>query len=222
MEKNCSFVRNGIIKSAENSMNNTVSLVLKLVLLVAIVFLGYKLYSIIQEPIQFDKIKDKRYTAIKERLEQIRDVEKAYRAEYNAFVGDLDGLVAFVDTGKQSIIERKDSTFTYYDKVFQQEREKDTTIIRVLGYKSVKESLFGSDFDASKLQYIPFTENKFKFELEAGKINVGDVVVPVFEARASNKDVFADIKDKYSNYIDFEYGLKVGSMTEPTLSGNWK
>lgn len=222
MEKNCSFVRNAINKSAEISMNNTVSLVLKLVLLVAIIFLGYKLYSIIQEPIQFEKIKEKRYEAIKQRLEEIRDVQKTYRAEYNAFAEDFNALIAFVDTGKQSIIERKDSTFMYYDKVFQQEREKDTTIIRVLGYKSVKESLFGNEFDANKLQYIPYTENKFKIEMEAGKITVGDVVVPVFEARAPNVDVFADVKDKYESYIDMDYGLKVGSMTEPTLSGNWK
>ena len=203
-------------------MNNTVSLVLKIVLFIAIIFLGYKLYEIIQEPIRFEKIKERRYDAIKERLEQIRDVQKTYRAEYNAFAGDFNALIAFVDTGKQSIIERKDSTFMYYDEVFQQEREKDTTIIRVLGYRNVKESLFENDFDASQLQYIPYTENEFKFEMEAGKINVGDVVVPVFEARAPNTDVFADIKNKYEQYIDMNYGLKVGSMTEPTLSGNWK
>lgn len=215
-------MRNGIIKSAENSMNKKVSLGLNLVLLVVIVILGYNLYEIIQEPVRFDNIKEQRYTKIKERLEQIRDVQKTYRAEYNAFAKDLNSLIAFVDTGKQSIIVRKDSSFMYYDKVFQQERSKDTTIVRVLGYKSVKESLFGNEFDASKLQYIPMTDNKYKFTMEAGKIQVGDVWVPVFEASAPNTEVFADIMDKYSDFIDKNYGLKVGSMTEPTLSGNWK
>ncbi|WP_417591578.1 hypothetical protein [Owenweeksia hongkongensis] len=203
-------------------MNKKVSLVVNLVLLVAVVILGYNLYEIIQEPVRFQKIKEQRYTKIKERLEQIRDVQKTYRAEYNEFAKDLNSLIAFVDTGKQSIIVRKDSSFMYYDEVFQQERSKDTTIVRVLGYKNVKESLFGSNFDANKLQYIPMTENKFKFEMEANKIKVGDVVVPVFEARAPNVDVFADIMGKYSDFIDKDYGLKVGSMTEPTLSGNWK
>lgn len=202
-------------------MNSTVSTILKVVLLVAIVFLGYMLYEIIQEPIRFDNIKAKRYAKVEERLEQIRNVQKVYRAEYNEFAKDFNTLIAFVDTGKQSIIERKDSTFTYMDKVYQQEREKDTTIVRVIGSKSVKQSLFGDNFDASKLQYIPYTDNQ-KIEMEAGKITVSDVVVPVFEARAPNSKIFADIADKYSQYIDKNYALKVGSMTEPTLSGNWK
>lgn len=188
----------------------------------AIIILGYNLYEIIQEPVRFQKIKEQRYTKVKERLEQIRDVQKTYRAEYNSFAKDFNTLIAFVDTGKQSIIVRKDSSFMYYDEVFQQERSKDTTIVRVLGYKNVKESLFGNDFDADKLQYIPMTDNKFKFEMDAGKIEVGNVKVPVFEARAANVDVFADIMGKYSDFIDKDYGLKVGSMTEPTLSGNWK
>ncbi len=203
-------------------MNKKVSLVINLVLLVAIIILGYNLYEIIQEPVRFQKIKEQRYTKVKERLEQIRDVQKTYRAEYNSFAKDFNTLIAFVDTGKQSIIVRKDSSFMYYDEVFQQERSKDTTIVRVLGYKNVKESLFGNDFDADKLQYIPMTDNKFKFEMDAGKIEVGNVKVPVFEARAANVDVFADIMGKYSDFIDKDYGLKVGSMTEPTLSGNWK
>jgi len=203
-------------------MNNTVSLVIKIVLFIAIVLLGYKLYEIIQEPIRFEKIKEKRYDAIKQRLENIRDVQKTYRAEYNTFAKDFNSLIAFVDTGKQSIIERKDSTFMYYDEVFQQDREKDTTIIRVLGYKSVKESLFDKNYDASQLQYIPYTDKKHRIQMEAGKITVGDIIVPVFEAQAPNELVFKDIKDKYEQYIDMNYGLKVGSMTEPTLSGNWK
>ena len=97
-------------------MDSKVSLILKIVLAVVIIYLGYLLYSIIQEPIQFEKLKTKRYTLVQNRLEQIRDAQKAYRAEYSKFADDFNGLIAFVDTGKQSIIERKDSSFTYYNK----------------------------------------------------------------------------------------------------------
>lgn len=202
-------------------MNSTVSRVIQIVLLVAIVFLGYYLYEIIQEPIRYENIKEKRYTKIKERLEHIRDVQKAYRAEYNEFAPDFNTLIAFVDTGKQTILERKDSTFMYYDEVFQQERQKDTIITRVLGYRSIKSSLFPNEFDESELQYIPYTDKR-KFEMEAGKIKVNDMVVPVFEARAPNKVVFADVWKDYKQFIDRDYGLSVGSLNEPTLSGNWK
>lgn len=202
-------------------MNSRVSTIVQIVLVLAVILLGYRLYEIIQEPIRFEKIKTKRYDKIKERLEQIRDVQKAYRAEYDQFAGDFNTLIAFVDTGKQTILERKDSTFTYYDKVYLKDREKDTIIIRVIGYRDIKDALFNKDFDASVLRYIPFTDNK-EFSLEANKLTVNDIIVPVFEARAANRDIFADIWNKYDNFIDKDYALKVGSLTEPTLSGNWK
>lgn len=202
-------------------MNTTVLTVLKVALVLAIVGLSYFLYEVIQEPIRFEAIKAERYEKTKMRLEQIRDVQKTYRSEYSIFAKDFDALIAFVDTGKESIIERKDSTFKYYDPVFLQERDKDTVIIRVIGFRSVKESLFGADFDSQQLRYIPFTEKK-EFLLDAGKIEINSIVVPVFEANAPDTTLFADIDKEYDQYIKKDYALSVGSMIEPTLNGNWK
>jgi hypothetical protein len=203
-------------------MNSTVSTIIKIVLLVAIVGLAYYLYEIIMEPIRYENIKEKRYELTKSRLEQIRDVQKVYRSEYNEFAKDFNSLIAFVDTGKQSIVERKDSSFKWIDPKFLIETTKDTIIVRVIGQRSVKEALFGNDFDASKLRYIPLSENEQEFEMEAGKIKVNDIVVTVFEARAPNTKIFADVLKKYDQFIDNDYALKVGSMTEPTLNGNWR
>ncbi len=202
-------------------MNSTTSLIVKIVLGLLVIYLSYTLYEIIQEPIRFEKIKEKRYDRIKTRLEKIRDAQKAYREEYSIFAKDFNTLIAFVDTGKQTIVERKDSSFMRYNEVYQQDMEVDTIITKILGYQDVKENLFGKGFDANKLQYIPFTENE-KFEMDAGKITVNEVVVPVFEAKANNNVIFDDIYDKYSQFIEADGSLAVGSMTEPTLSGNWK
>ena len=202
-------------------MDSNVSLILKIVLAVVIVYLGYLLYSIIQEPIQFEELKEKRYAKVKERLENIRDAQKAYRAEYSQFASDFNTLIAFVDTGKQSIIERKDSSFTYYNETYQQEMVKDTIVTKILGYQPVKKSLFGTDFDASQLQYIPSTDSE-KFDMDASKIKVNDIIVPVFEAKASNKQIFGDVLSKYDQFIDKNYSLTVGSLVEPKLSGNWR
>jgi hypothetical protein len=202
-------------------MDSKVSLIVKLVLLLAVVFLSYMLYSIIQEPIQYEKIKADRYTSIQDRLEHIRDAQKAYRAEFGAFAPNFEQLIAFVDTGKQSIIERKDSSFMRYNKVYQQEMEVDTIITKILGYKPVKETLFDEGFNAANLERIPKTDD-LKFDMSASKIKVNDIVVPVFEARAENTKIFADVLSKYDQFIDKEYALIVGSLTEPTLSGNWK
>ena len=202
-------------------MNSTTSTIIKAVLFLIIIFLGYRLYSIILDPINYEKLEERRYDAVKEKLEQIRDVQKAYRTEYRAFAPDLNAVIAFVDTGRSAIIERKDSSFMYYNEVYQTDMEKDTIITTILGYESVKDKLFGADFDPESLRYIPFSDNS-EFELEAGKLDVSDVIVPVFEARASNKAIFHDVLNKYKQYIEEDYALQVGDLNEPTLSGNWR
>lgn len=201
-------------------MNSTVSLIIKLVLGALVIFLGYKLYSIIQEPIQFEELKERRYDQVKNRLEQIREAQKTHRDVYNEFADDLDELIAFVDTGRKPLIERKDSSFMYYNETYQKEMQKDTIITTILGYERVKNNLFGADFDTDKLRYIPFSE-EHEFMMEAGKIKVNDVVVPVFEAKAPDSLIFTGKLDKYSRYIDKDHALTVGSLVEPSLSGNW-
>jgi len=186
-------------------MNTLVATGLKVVLGIAIILLGYNLYSIIQKPIQYQKLENKRYAKVKERLEQIREVQKAFRAEYKVFTGDLDQLVAFVDTGRRTIIERKDSSFMRYNETYLKDMQVDTIITRVLGYEPVKEFLFDSSFI-----------------MDAGKITVGDVVVPVFEAKAPDSLIFADVINRFGDLIDTEHYLAVGSMDKATLNGNWK
>ena len=205
----------------ENIMSSKFSLIAKIVLGFLIIFLGYKLYTIIQEPIDFENLKEKRYAVVKDRLERIRDAQKAYRTEYQVFAGDLESLIAFVDTGKSAIIERKDSSFMYYDEVYLQEMEKDTIITTILGYEPVKTKLFSPDFDPNTLRIIPFSDG-VPFDVSAGKIKINDVIVPVFEAKAPNTVIFHDVLSKYDQYIDEDYALQVGDLNEATLSGNWK
>ncbi len=201
-------------------MNTTVSVIIKIVLGAVIAYLAYTLYAIIQEPIQFEKLKEKRYERTIERLGNIRDAQKAHRDVYNEFAKELDQLIAFVDTGRKPIVQRKDSTFKYYNKVYQQEMDKDTIITKILGYESVKTSVFGEDFDLNKLRYIPYTDGH-TFTMGAGKIEVNEVIVPVFEAKAPDSLIFEDVLRKYAQYIEEDHALTVGSLTEPTLSGNW-
>lgn len=202
-------------------MDTKVLLAIRIGLIALVIFLSYWLYSIIQEPIQYEKIKSDRYSLIQNRLEQIRDAQKAFRSEYGQFASDFQTLVAFVDTGQQTIIETKDSSFMRYNLVFQQDMNVDTIINKVLGYRPVGESLFGKNFNANSLEMIPSVEDE-KFELASAKLNVNGIYVPVFEVSASNEKIFKDVYSKYKQFIKEDYSLKVGSLTEPTLSGNWK
>jgi len=189
--------------------------------LVAIV-LGYWLFSIINKPIEFEKIKSKRYAKVEMRLEEIRDAQQAYRQKYGKYSDDFDQLIGFVDTGMIDIVVRKDSSFMAYNKTFQQDMNRDTVIIRVIGRESVKSSVFNSEFDASKLRVVPISTIDEQFEIGAGSIERNGVSIPVFEVSVSNEAMFKDIMDVYGNFIDKSYKLQMGSLTEPSVSGNWK
>ena len=201
-------------------MNSTVSVILKVALSLLIVFLAYKLYAIIQEPIRYQEIKTKRYNQVKLRLEQIRDAQKIHREVFDGFTADLDRLIAFVDTGRKPIVLRKDSSFTYYDETYRKDMTKDTIVKRIIGYEKVQKS-FPTSFQPEDLRYIPFS-NQQEFKMDAGKVTINDVTVPVFEAAAPDTLIFHDMIDDYDRYIEKDHVLKVGSLTEPTLSGNWK
>lgn len=202
-------------------MNSKSILAIQTVLAILAAFLAYKVYRVIMEPIEFENLQSKRYEHVKKRLEQIREAELTYKGEFAQFQGDIDQLVQFVDTGKVSIYERKDSSFMRYNKKYQKDMNVDTVIVRLIGQEYVKNRLFGPDFDAQKLLYIPFSDN-VKFTLGASTIERNGVKVPVFEVKAPNAAIFADQEKTYGEYIDKDYALTVGSLTEPSVSGNWK
>jgi biotin carboxyl carrier protein len=70
--------------------------------------------------------------------------------------------------------------------------------------------------DISNLPYLPESEADEKFELFAGKISKGNVVVDVFEARDTRP--VNPLRRKNKN----EKALRVGSRTEVSVSGNWE
>jgi hypothetical protein len=106
---------------------------------------------------------------------------------------------------------------------------KDTVVLRKIGEAPVvqklqqKGDLFPADFKPEDLRFIPFS-NQVAFELAADKIDRNGVQVPVFEVKASNDAIFHDVMGKYGSLIkDLSIPfLAVGSLSEPTLSGNWK
>lgn len=204
---------------------------LRIALGIITLILSYRIYRIIMQPIEFTSIKEKRYEKITNRLEQLREAQLIFKSEYNQYANNFDDLVSFLQNAQVSIIERKDSSFMRYDKVYQTDMLKDTIIYRIIGQTSAKDKLmssnselFKSDFSVSDLRYIPFAKDSTEFSIATGHIDRNGVRVQVFEIKASNTDFFHDIYDDYESLI---LGLRInalaiGSLTEPTLSGNWK
>lgn len=206
-------------------------LYLRIALGVVAVVLTYRIYRIIMEPIEFSGIKEKRYSAVTERLEQLREAQLIFKDEYGKYAGTFDELIPFLENAQVNIIERKDSSFMAYNKVYQTDMLKDTIIYRIIGQTSAKDKLirknpdlFPEDLDFSALRYIPYTDDTAQFKMATGYVDRNGVRVQVFEITAPNTRFFADIYDDYKAYIKNLRidALTVGSLTEPTLSGNWK
>ena len=105
-------------------------------------------------------------------------------------------------------------------KIYGKEVNKDTVITRILGYQKVSEK-FPMGFEGSMLRQVPMT-NGAEFELGAGKIERNGVVVPVFEVSVADVVIFEDVKKRYNQLISKDHVLKIGSLTEATISGNYE
>ncbi|MAB85628.1 MAG: hypothetical protein CL856_07195 [Cryomorphaceae bacterium] len=204
---------------------------LRIALGIITLILSYRIYRIIMQPIEFASIKEKRYEEITNRLEQLREAQLIFKSEYNQYANNFDDLVSFLQNAQVSIIERKDSSFMRYDKIYQTDMLKDTIIYRIIGQTSARDKLISSNpelfkgnFSVSDLRYIPFAKDSTEFSIATGHVDRNGVRVQVFEIKAPNTDFFHDIYDDYESLI---LGLRInalaiGSLTEPTLSGNWK
>jgi len=201
-------------------MNSKTIYAINAVLIIISLFLTYKIYRVIMEPIEFERIKFERLCAVTERLEQVREAELAFKSEYGVFTGDFKELAAFVDTGRVTIYERKDSSFMRMSKLYGKMINVDTVITRIIGYQNVKEK-YPPGFEGSMLESVPMTDGA-KFELGAGKIERNGVVVPVFEVYVTEVAMFDDVKKRYDQLISKENTLKIGSLSEATISGNYE
>ncbi|MCH1401337.1 MAG: hypothetical protein L7U78_02295 [Schleiferiaceae bacterium] len=203
-------------------MNSKVQTVVKVALIIISVFLTYRIYTSIMQPIKFNRIYDVRLCEVTEQLENLREAQLAFKGENGSFCADLQTLVAFVDTGVVSIIERKDTNFMYYDNVYQKDMNKDSVIIRVLGQEPVKTQVFGEGFDASTLLNISGTDSLFS--MNAGKIVKNGVEVATFEVSAPFTTIFADVSKDFPDAfakVKNEHWT-IGSLTQPTISGNYE
>lgn len=203
-------------------MTSKVQLVIKAVLIATSVFLTVRIYQSIMQPINFQRIERSRLCDITEQLEGIREAQLAYKSEMGSYCASIEELVGFVDTGFISIIERKDTSFMYYNKVYQKDMNKDSVIIRVLGQEKVSTQLFGEGFIAESLLKISGTDSLFT--MDASEINKNGVDVATFEVSAPYKTIFADIAGQYPQAFGKveNNALTIGSLTEPTISGNYE
>lgn len=206
--------------------------VIQIVLIAAIVVLGYLLYESIMNPIRFNKEKNKREEATIERLKDIRTAEKAYRAEYERFTASFDTLINFVKFDSFSVVKAIGSIpDTLVEQGMTEKEALNLGLIQRDTIKiSVLDSLFYHRYPIDSLRYVPYTDKK-EFKLGTNVLNTASgVKVKVFEAKVPYDILLAGLDPQLViNYkeeremISGYAGLKVGSLTEATNNaGNWE
>ena len=211
-------------------------IILQIVLWVAIIFLGWKLYGSITGPIEFNKIKEARYKKVIVNLQDIQAAQLAHQEITGDFTGSFDSLVRFIDTAKFAITQRRDTSFADVEKNKAYGLDPQTggdileeIITDTLRFTSVRDSLFKGTDRYKTMMNIPVKGVDDKIKMEAGKYVKNDVTYSVFEAKVSKKTLLSDLdKDLLSQElqvvsVDGVNGefIKVGALDEINTSGNW-
>ncbi|BDW93583.1 hypothetical protein MACH07_24150 [Flagellimonas marinaquae] len=193
------------------------------------IFLGFKIYDSINAPIEFNKVRNERFSKVIDKLKDIRDSQEAYKTVNGKYAGDFESLIKFIDTGSYTITTQRDSSFMRYDRAYQIDMQQDTIIIDTLGTVKVKDSLFGADTRYKNMMDVPFAQNNEKFEMKADIIDKSGYKAPVFEAKVKKNVVLydqpQDLVEKENSYQSVEEvngtEIKVGSLTDVSTNGNW-
>lgn len=221
----------GLVWLIDKFVPSKVKPVLTIALWALIFYLGYLTFMSVYEPIQFNKVKEKRYPAVIEKLIDIRDSQLAHQQITGQFAPSFDNLVKFIDTAQYTITQRRDSTVIDVEMTKRYggvETTKEIQIIDTLGFKSVKDSLFKNSTRYKTMMNVPDSDQQFK--MEAGVLDQNGVNIPVFEASVKKSiilhDQDKDLINVENQVISTVVGvkgdaLKVGSMDQVTTSGNW-
>ncbi|MGY5847004.1 hypothetical protein ACW6QP_06260 [Salegentibacter sp. HM20] len=207
-------------------------LAIQLLLWLVIIGLAYLTFDAVYRPIQFNKVKEKRYAKVIENLKDIRAAEMAHREVTGTFQGDFDKLVQFLDTAEFAITQRRDTTVLdeEYKKAYGVDQYIEKVIIDTLSFASIADSLFKGDRERYRnMINIPIKGVDDKIELRAGTVQKGNSRIPVFEARVAKSVVLQDqdrelvLQQNEVQSVDDVNGryISVGSMEEVNTSGNW-
>ena len=193
------------------------------------IFFASQIYSSINGPIKFNKVKNERYTQVINRLKDIRNAQIAHKDVTGFYANNFDSLVSFVDNGIFTLIEKRDSSYLEYNRLYRIDMLKEVEIVDTLGFVSVKDSLFGQNESYKMMAKVPIQGTDSEFSIKADIIDKNGYNVPVFEVKVT-KDIVIfdqnkDLLDQENKVIsgDGVNGREIilGSMSEVSTSGNW-
>ena len=189
--------------------------VFNILMVVAVVLLGYLCVKTITTPIKFDEQRAAREEVIINRLCDIRKVQVEYKKQYNQYTGSLDSLVAFLKNGKIATIYKEgELTDQQLEEGLTEKKAVEMGLIRRdTSYVNVAKSLFDENFNVDSIVYVPFG-NGAKFEMAKTPYNV--------YLQGMDRQELINLND-VARKLDRYAGLKVGDVNEANNNaGNWE
>ncbi|WP_158976368.1 hypothetical protein [Cellulophaga sp. L1A9] len=204
-------------------------IVLQIILWIACIGLGYLIYSSVNAPIEFANVKQERYQKVINSLKDIRNSQEAYKSATGKYAKDFPALINFVENGKYTITQQRDTSFLEFNKQFGIDMLTEKKIIDTLGFVSVKDSLFKKDNRYKSLMNVPASEANTKFTMTAGTVDKSGFKAAVYEVFVEKEKVLfdqpKDLVAREKTYVNVEEvngpTIKVGSMQEVSTNGNW-
>ena len=196
-----------------------------LILIPLNIILAYFVYNSINSEVEFQQVAKVRVAENVQKLKDLRQVQIAYKKVNNTYSNNFESLIDFLENDSMAIVKAIGET---PDTLTDEQALELGIISRDTAYVLAKESVFDEAYlnsrnekfplDLSELTTVPYSNENYSFD--AGMVEKGKVVVQVFEISTTYGTVFAGLDAENKS---FELGnlLKVGSMDEASLNGNW-
>ncbi len=203
-----------------------------LILIPLNLILFYFVYNSINSQVKFNEEAGIRITENVQKLKDLRQLQVKYKQTKGAFADNFDNLIYFLENDSMPIIKATGETPDSLINGVQMSDELALElglIARDTAYVSAKETVFDATYmnnrkndfpiNIDKLKTIPYSNSTYN--IDAGQVEKGNVIVQVFEIYTDYRTVFTGLDAENKSY-DLDALLKVGSMTEASLNGNWK
>lgn len=191
-------------------------ILINILLVAAIAGLGYLLYDSIAEPIKFKATKDKRKTAVVDKLMDIREAQKVYFGITGQYAHTFDTLREVLQSGQIMFekVEGDPDDPENMDKV-----TRDTT------YTPAIDSINAMGIKLDSMEYVPFGNGE-KFSIDADTTTYQQTLVNVVQVGTFWKTFMGEFANpRYMQYDDSyepSASVRFGNMSKPQLSGNWE
>ena len=203
---------------------------IQVVLWIVSIFFAYKIYDSISGPINFNQTKIKRYSKVINVMKDIRTAQIAHKDVKGVYANNFDSLIKFIDEGIFTLLEKRDSSYLEYYRIYRIDMLREVIVTDTLGFVPVKDSLFQTSDRYKKMSNIPIEGLQDSvFKITSTIINKNGYKVPVFEVKVSKNTLLFDqdqdlVKQENETVsVDGVNGPEIilGSLTNVSTNGNW-